>query len=394
MRVAPLTFDDHVWNVTDEGASRAERERESGPYRSAVTPELSDLELVLPGAIAANIGEATVALAKFDVYATTILGAGELAPMSAILLRTESASSSNIEQITAGAQQIALAEIGESGSENANLVVGNVRAMEAALELADDLSVDSILRMHARLLAHEPQWAGRYRDGLVWVGGDKLGPRRATHVAPQRELVVDAMTDLVQFMARNDLPPLAQAAIAHAQFETIHPFADGNGRTGRALVHAILRGKEVVTRATAPVSAGLLRNTGDYFAALTAYREGNASPIIAQFADASRFAAARGRRLVDDLAQQTRESEERIVDIRADAAARRVIPLLVGQPVVNVAYIQKRLDLNERAAFRAIDALVTRGILVERAGRSRNRVYAHRGILGVLDSFAADIRRG
>src|SRR5690606_11153379 len=127
-------------------------------------------------------------------------------------------------------------------------------------------------------------------------------------------------------------------------------------------------------------------NTDEYFAALTAYREGNASPIIAQFADASRFAAARGRRLVDDLAQQTRESEERIVDIRADAAARRVIPLLVGQPVVNVAYIQKRLDLNERAAFRAIDALVTRGILVERAGRSRNRVYALRGILGVLDS--------
>jgi Fic family protein len=314
--------------------------------------------------------------------------------MAAVLLRTESTSSSNIEQITAGARQIALAELGESGSVNANLVVANVHAMEAALELADDLTVDNILRMHAQLLAHEPQWAGRFRDGLVWVGGEQLGPRSATHVAPQRELVPAAMDDLAAFLTREDLPAVAQAAIAHAQFETIHPFSDGNGRAGRALVHAVLRAKGVVTRATAPVSAGLLRSTDAYFAALTSYRRGNAAAIIGQFAGASRFAAARGRRLVDDLAQQTHVSNAAIADTRADATARRVIPLLVGQPVVTAGYVQAQLDLTERASFRAIDTLVARGVLEERQGRSRARVYAHPGILAVLDAFAADIRRG
>lgn len=391
--VPALTFENHVWEVADESASRAQRQRNNGPYMSAVTPQIAGVELALPGPLAADVDDATVALARFDTYATTVLGPGELAPMAAILLRTESTSSSNIEQITAGARQIALAEIGESGSDNAILVVANVHAMEAALELADDLSVDSILQMHARLLAREPQWAGRYRDGLVWVGGEKFGPRAATHVGPQRELVDAAMEDLVEFLARTDLPAVAHAAIAHAQFETIHPFADGNGRTGRALVHAILRAQGTVTRATAPVSAGLLRNTDAYFAALTSYRRGDGSAIIEQFAGAARYAAVRGRQLVDDLAAQTRESERKLVGIRSDAAARRVVPILVGQPVVNVHFLHEQLGLPERAAFRALDTLVERGVLEERTGRNRHRVFQQSGILDVLDAFAADIRR-
>jgi len=391
--VPPLTFEDHTWNVTDEGASRAARERNSGPYQSAITPEIRELAFVFPGDLAADIDEAVVALTRFDTHATSILGEGEVAPMSAILLRTESTSSSNIEQITAGARQLALAELGESGSENANLVVGNVRAMEAALALADDLSVENILNMHGELLAHEPQWAGRYRDGLVWVGGEKYGPRLATHVAPQRSLIPAAMDDLVAFLARTDIPTVAQAAIAHAQFETIHPFSDGNGRAGRALVHAVYRANGVVARMTAPVSAGLLRDTEAYFAALTSYRRGDAAAIVGQFAAASRYAAARGTRLVDDLARESRESLDRIADTRSDAAARRVVPLLIGRPVVTSAYVQERLDLTERSTFRALDTLVGRGVLEERQGRSRSRVYAHPGILSVLDEFAADIRR-
>lgn len=392
--VPPLTFEDHIWDVRDEGASRAARERNSGPYRSAVVPEIRHLTLSFPGPLAADIDEAVVALTRFDTHATSTLGEGELAPMSAILLRTESTSSSNIEQITAGARQLALAELGESGSENANLVVGNVRAMEAALALAHDLSVENILTMHAALLAHEPRWAGRYREDLVWVGGEKWGPRLATHVAPQRSLVPAAMDDLVAFLARTDMPTIAQAAIAHAQFETIHPFSDGNGRAGRALVHAVYRAHGVVARMTVPVSAGLLRDPDAYFAALISYRRGDASAIVRQFAAASRFAAARGTRLVDDLALESHKSLERIADTRTDAAARRVIPLLIGQPVVTSAFVQQSLSLTERSTFRALDTLVARGVLEERQGRSRGRVYAHPGVLSVLDAFAADIRRG
>lgn len=399
LRLAPalpvpaLDYEDHVWSVADPGASRAARERNDGPYQSALVPEIHDLDVDFPTSLAADINEAAVALARFDAHATAILGEGELAPMSAILLRTESISSSNIEQITAGARQLALAELGESRSGNANLIIGNVRAMEAALALADDLSLDNILGMHAQLLAHEPQWAGQLRDGLVWVGGDRYGPRRASHVAPQAALVPAAMDDLVAYLARTDVPTVAHAAIAHAQFETIHPFSDGNGRAGRALVHAIYRGAGIVTRMTAPVSAGLLRDTDSYFAALTAYRAGDAAPIIREFAAASRYAAARGTRLVDDLANEARESMKLLEKTRSDAAARRIVPLLIGQPVVTAAYIQEHLGQSDRAAFRAIDTLVSHGVLQERAGAARGRVYAHRGMLEILEVFAASARR-
>lgn len=137
--------------------------------------------------------------------------------------------------------------------------------------------------MHEALLSAQQGWgeyAGTYRTNLVWVGTDGYSPRGAAHVGPQPELIAGAMADLLEFIERDDLPVVAQCAIAHAQFETIHLFADGNGRCGRALVHAILRNKGLSRNTAPPVSAGLLRDTEDYFAALTLFREGDASPIV------------------------------------------------------------------------------------------------------------------
>ncbi|MCW4467333.1 Fic family protein [Glutamicibacter sp. MNS18] len=93
------------------------------------------------------------------------------------------------------------------------------------------------------------------------------------------------MTDLVGFMQRDDIPALTQAAIAHAQFETIHPFPDGNGRTGRALVGPILRNKGITEKVIIPVSSGLLTDTKAYFDALGSYREGDIEPIVEMFAE-------------------------------------------------------------------------------------------------------------
>jgi Fic family protein len=391
--VEPLGYEDDTWTVMRPEASRTVRQHESGPYRRSIVPLIANQAFALPSAVAASIDEATQELSRFDTYATTRLGPGELAPMAAILLRTESASSSNIEQITAGARQIALAELGESTSENAELVVRNTRALEAALRLADDLGEESILQMHAELLVDEPHWAGRYRDSLVWIGGSKYGPRLASHVGPSHETVPPLVADLVAFLERSDLPPLLLAALAHAQLETIHPFADGNGRTGRALVAGILRHSGVVARATAPVSAGLLRDTDGYFAALTSYRRGDAAPIVEAFAAASRFAARSGVALVDDLHTESTLAMDALQGVRSDATARRVVPLLVGQPVLTVRFIMDALGLPERAAFRAIETLVDRGVLEERSGRTRGRVYQHSGILAVLDDYAESLRR-
>jgi len=202
------------------------------------------------------------------------------------------------------------------------------------------------------------------------------------------------MADLLEFIERDDLPVVAQCAIAHAQFETIHPFADGNGRCGRALVHAILRNKGLSRNTAPPVSAGLLRDTEDYFAALTLFREGDASPIVRRFAEACRFAATSGRKLIDDLCEQLDEARADLYGVRSDAAVWRVLPNLIAQPIINTRYLQKTLGLSKPQAERAIKTLTERGVVVARTGKQRNVVYEHRGILDVLDEYAAGLRRG
>ena len=390
-----------TWRVADNGlASRSARTRGSGPYESAIPATLTavggdgDLLLALPGDLAADVADAETALTAFGAHAATRLGAGHpaLGPMSAVLLRTESASSSQIEDLTVGARQLALAELDESRSANARAVVANVRTMEAALRLASGLDLDALLSMQGELLSGDPE-AGRLRDQLVWVGRSGLSPLGAVHVAPEPDLVPSAMSDLLAFIARDDLPVLLHAAIAHAQFETIHPFTDGNGRTGRALVHAMLTGKGLLTGTTAPVSAGLLTDLVGYTDSLTAYRHGDARPVVEQFARAARYAAVTGERLVDDLAAQLDRDRERLAGVRRDALVWRVLPLLVGQPIVNAAHLQQHLDTTAMTAQRALAQLTTTGVLQEATGRSRNRVWQHRGILAVLDNYAELIRR-
>ncbi|ATG54711.1 cell filamentation protein Fic [Brachybacterium ginsengisoli] len=383
--------------MPDDGlASRSARARGTGPYEATLPAPLAGAEPYspsLPGDLAADVADAEKALTTFDAHAIARLGADNpaLGPMSAILLRTESASSSQIEDLTVGARQLALAEIDESRSGNAATVIANVRTMEAALRLADSLDLETVLALHAELLTGARD-AGRLRDQLVWVGRSGLSPLGAVHIAPEAEDVPAAMADLVSFLDREDLPVLLHAAIAHAQFETIHPFTDGNGRTGRALVHAMLRGKGLLTT-TAPVSAGLLAQLSAYTEALSAYRAGDARPIVEQFARAARYAAATGTRLVDALSAQLEEDRGRLTGVRPHALAWKVLPLLIGQPILSAAHLRSTLDVPAMSAQRALAQLTELGVLQEATGRSRNRVWQHPGILALLDDYAAEVRR-
>ncbi|MFB9376586.1 Fic family protein [Kineococcus gynurae] len=377
---------EHPWrsSVPPELVSRAVREAHRGPYRSAVPPGIATRSPRLPVPLLGAAENAAVGIARFDAE-----HAGTPLPFSALLLRSESASSSQIENITSGARALALAAIDATGApRNAGLVLGNVRAMEAAVERAGNLGVAAVLDMHAALLNEtEPAHAGTFRTEQVWLGGSGFGPHQADFVPPHAELVPDLVADLMEFLRRDDLPVLVQAAVAHAQFETIHPFVDGNGRTGRALVHALLRRRGLARRVVVPVSAGLLRETDAYVDALGAYRRGDPEPIVARFAAAAEHAVAHGRGLVADLAD-VRRRWGTVVRAREGAAAWAVVDLLFRQPVLDVDAVVRAVGVTPANAAKALATLAEAGVVVEFSGRRRGRRWHAPEITSALDEFA------
>jgi len=144
--------------------------------------------------------------------------------------------------------------------------------------------------------------------------------------------VVHAIDDLIAYISREDIPVLEQAAIAHAQFETIHPFTEGNGRTGRALTHSMLKAKGLTRNVTVPLSSGLLGQPDVYHRALTSFRAGSPDDLIELTADAAFRAIANGLQLVVDITQ-IREEWRESVSTRSDSATWRIADLLLRQPV-------------------------------------------------------------
>jgi Fic family protein len=384
-----IGYEKRSWHLAEDAyGSRNQRRLVAGPYSAAVPARIATLSIPMDGELSALTEEAATELARFDAEVGRIA-----APFASILLRTESASSSEIENLTSGAAQIGLAELGARAPKNAQMIVGNVRAMRAALELSDSLSAHSILDMHRALLEHsDPDMVGHWREQQVWIGGGSLGPHTAQFVPPHHELVPALMDDLLVFADRTDLPRLAQTAIAHAQFETIHPFPDGNGRVGRALVQAMLRGGELTRSVTVPVSAGLLNNTSRYFDALGAYRTGDVRPIVRSIAEASFAAVGNGRRLVSDL-EEVRRRWEQSINARSDSAVHRLVDVLLRQPIIDSATAATALGVTTVNAQVAIDRLVVAGVLEQISAGKRNRIWEARDVVESLDAFGARARR-
>lgn len=382
-------YEAHPWVRTgDEVASRRALLQARGDYQAAVPAFIATLRVELAAETMALADDASQELTRFDADAGTIA-----APFASILLRSESASSSEVENLTSSAKQVALAEIGESKSGNARLVVANVRAMTAAIDMSDHLDEDSIIAMQDALLRDTaPEYTGRWRDQQVWIGGGSISPHAATFVPPHQIRVPALMTDVVAFAQRTDVPVLIQAAIAHAQFETIHPFPDGNGRTGRALLQGMFRHAGLTRNVTVPVSAGLLHDTDAYFSALTEYRAGRPDAIVTNVAEASFAAVQNGRALVGDIQAAAKRWDSQVI-ARSDSSVHRVKKYLLGQPVVNTKTVAAELGISEVAAQGAIDRLVEAEVLIKASAGNRNRIWQAPEILAALDAFGARARR-
>jgi Fic family protein len=202
-----------------------------------------------------------------------------------------------------------------------------------------------------------------------------------------------ALEDLTGFMARDDLPVLTQAAVAHAQFETIHPFADGNGRTGRAIVHAMLRAKGVTTRVTVPVSGGLLQDKDGYIEALNAYRSGEIEPIVVAFARSALRAVDHGRtmrRRLGDVQSAWKAS----VTARADSAVWRLLDVLIAHPVLDAATAAAELQMSETNVHRHLATLVDAQVLIAtKHHKGRRTLWRAPQVLEVIDQYSRDVGR-
>ncbi len=163
-----------------------------------------------------------------------------------LLLRTESVASSKIEAVEASADDYARALHGIRSNSSAVSMAAATTALDSMITgvaRGGDVELAAVTAAHLVLMRDDPaeaRYAGRLRDMQKWIGGSAYSPRTAIYVPPPPEMVPTYMADLIAFVNRDDLPALAQAALAHAQFESIHPFTDGNGRIGRALINTVL----------------------------------------------------------------------------------------------------------------------------------------------------------
>lgn len=389
------------WKPT-EGLGLSRRQRRGGSYYAYVPDLLVGRQFVLNGDVAADVADAEREIAAFDKSTSTLEDTEALARL---LLRAESVASSRIEGLIVGPRRLLKADMARQIGEPVNdvtevEVLANVDAMTFALKAANDgrdFSTDLLLRIHTQLLKQtHPEIAGVIRTRQNWIG--KSGsPLDADFIPPPPEYVKELVGDLCEFCNSDSLPAVAQAAIAHAQFETIHPFPDGNGRVGRALIHMILRRRGLTSRATPPVSLVLATFFRDYIAGLTAthYEGGPSSTGAISGTDkwVETFAASCRRSVkgANLFEQRIHEVQAKwlasLGRVRSNSAVERLIAVLPGAPLVTSTGVAKLLNITLPPVLQAIERLVEAGVLSPtKVGRKRGQVYEAREI---IDTFTA-----
>ena len=369
---------------------KSARRKIRSTYDAAVPLKIAERSIVPPPALTARISELLVSIARFDAEQ-----ARRGYDLPALLLRSESSASSQIERLTSSVRNVALAELCEDAPQNARLIAGNVAAMREALASEGDLSLDMILDVHRSLINWSGEsFGGELRQEQVWVGGTAYSPHGAQYVPPAWSRVEEYLADIIAFANRDDIDPIAQAAVVHAQFETVHPFIDGNGRTGRTLLHKMLRRAGVLSCATLPVSAGLLHNIDSYMESLAAYQQGDPVAVVEQLVDALELALVVGRLVAMRIDAVMEEWTQRFTE-RKGSSIYRLPPLLAVQPVVSTAYVAERLDITPRASQNLVNRACEYGVLRPIGNRHRGTYYQADGLIDVLEEASSlpSIRR-
>ena len=375
--------------------------RRSGHVEAYVPDLLTGMDLSLPASVSADIGDAEQAIRSINEPGA---GFDNADPLARFLLRAEAVASSNMEGLEVSVRRLARTEeVTREGRQATDAtaveVLGNVRAMEMAVSLLSDparaVTVDDLRAVHCRLLENTPHaaWGGIIRDEQNWIGGQS--PFDALYVPPPPELVPRLMDDLVAYMSSDEHPAVLQAALTHIQFETIHPFADGNGRTGRALIHAVLRRRGLAPRVLPPVSLILATWKPRYIDALSEYQHSASGGYSAMARWIELFNEAVGRSCADvkefseHMSSWEAASREALHSPqgrlpRANSAIDKLLRAMPALPVFSVdtaaAYLNQERDSVEQAVARMLNA----GVIKQSSLGRRNRTFE---AIGLLDQF-------
>jgi Fic family protein len=371
------------------GAYGGRRARASFTYQAYVPDPVAPADPSTTFDVAEAVAAAEQAIRELNA-AGSVTG---LAAIGALLLRSEAIASSRIEGYALSQRNLARALIDPRAARGtAGTVAANVLAMEEAIALGEvgrPLTADDIRAVHRTLMADELARVtpGEYRREQNWIGGRLDSPIDARFIPPPEDDVEGLMTDLVAFINRDDLPGVAQAAIAHAQFETIHPFLDGNGRVGRCLIHVVLRRRGIAPRFVPPVSIVLAARANSYLDGLVGCREGRISEWCASFAGACERAASLSTELAEAIAKLEADWFERAGRPRRDSAAARIIAALPAQPITSAATIRAAIGASHQRALDGLKALADTGVIRQITEGGYDRQYAADELFALLEAY-------
>jgi Fic family protein len=350
--------------------------------------------LELRGSLGARLSRADLALGRLDGVCSTLPNPDLFVSM---YVRREAVLSSQIEGTQASLADVLRFEAGgEERFADVSEVVNYVAAMNHGLERLErvPLSLPLIREIHARLMSGsrvEHAAPGEFRALQNWVGPRGCTPATASYVPPPPDAMHDALRDLEGFLHEESQPALVHAALAHAQFETIHPFLDGNGRVGRLLITYLLCHRRVLARPLLYLSHYLKRHRQEYYDRLQAIRDGGRWEEWLGF-------FLRG---VEEVATEATATARQILALQRDHAARlhgegktagsllRLLDYLFEHPICSARMVERDLGVTFATATKLIGRLTDLGLVEELTGGKRNRRFRFTAYLRLIDDQAS-----
>lgn len=361
--------------------------------RASIPPLIQDLDFYPPLKLQLVTDESLLVVARADMNAFE-----RPVDIGSFMIHAEARASSKIEGITAPATEVVKALKEMSAHRHAMSTAAGLKAMSDLVRSVSKrgyFRLEDILNAHRTLMDDEPDESlssGALRDVQNWIGRSNHSPRDALYVPPTPARVAELMDDLVKYLNRDDVPVMVQAAIGHAQFESIHPFVDGNGRVGRALIAAVLCRRRVTNNTVIPLSFGLLARRCDYYEALEEYRAGNPVPVIELLARSIWASSIESRETIARLQAVPAEWAAEIKP-RDGSAAANLIPAFCQQVVMNSGDALQVSGSGAPQTYKALLTLTDAGFLQEVTGRQKNRVWAVSEILAETGDLESRIHQ-